>query len=118
MMTLDHVGNQEAMVHAQLGQQPLAHIRLRRHCPATETRDALLFERAAFCSRHRDGRTAQGGVCVAEHCPVSILQAHGGDATPRFALWTIERFVAPAPSAYYCSLTGGDETEREELEDS
>ena len=24
MMTLDHVGNQEAMVHAQLGQQPLA----------------------------------------------------------------------------------------------
>ena len=25
MMTRDHVGNQEAMVHAQLGQQPLAH---------------------------------------------------------------------------------------------
>ena len=25
MMTLDHVGNQEAMVHAQLSQQPLAH---------------------------------------------------------------------------------------------
>ena len=24
MMTLDYVGNQEAMVHAQLGQQPLA----------------------------------------------------------------------------------------------
>ena len=24
MMTLDHVGNQEAMVHTQLGQQPLA----------------------------------------------------------------------------------------------
>ena len=24
MMTLDHVGNQEAMVHAQLGHQPLA----------------------------------------------------------------------------------------------
>jgi hypothetical protein len=24
MMTLDHVGNHEAMVHAQLGQQPLA----------------------------------------------------------------------------------------------
>ena len=24
MMTLDHVGDQEAMVHAQLGQQPLA----------------------------------------------------------------------------------------------
>ena len=26
MMTLDHVSNQKAMVHAQLGQQPLAHI--------------------------------------------------------------------------------------------
>ena len=26
MMTLDHVGDQEAMVYAQLGQQPLAHI--------------------------------------------------------------------------------------------
>ena len=25
MMPLDHVGNQEAMVHAQLSQQPLAH---------------------------------------------------------------------------------------------
>ena len=25
MMTLDHVGDQEAMVYAQLGQQPLAH---------------------------------------------------------------------------------------------
>ena len=25
MMTLDHVGNQEAIVYAQLGQQPLAH---------------------------------------------------------------------------------------------
>ena len=25
MMTLDHVGDLEAMVHAQLGQQPLAH---------------------------------------------------------------------------------------------
>jgi hypothetical protein len=24
MMVLDHVGDQEAMVHAQLGQQPLA----------------------------------------------------------------------------------------------
>ena len=25
MMTLDHAGDQEAMVYAQLGQQPLAH---------------------------------------------------------------------------------------------
>ena len=31
---------------------------------------------------------------AAEHCPVCILQAHGGDAIPGFAGWTIERFVA------------------------
>ena len=31
---------------------------------------------------------------VPEHCPISILQAHGGDAIPGLALWTTERFVA------------------------
>ena len=40
MMTLDHVGDQEAMVYAQLGQQPLA--RTTADVTATETRDALL----------------------------------------------------------------------------
>ena len=30
---------------------------------------------------------------AAEHCPISILQAHGGGAIPRLALWTTERFV-------------------------
>ena len=39
------------------------------------------------------GRTARGGVRAAEHCPISILQAHGGGALPRLALWTTERFV-------------------------
>jgi hypothetical protein len=32
-------------------------------------------------------------VRAAEHCPISILQAHGGGAIPRLALWTIDRFV-------------------------
>ena len=30
---------------------------------------------------------------AAEHCPVSILQARGGDAIPEVALWAIDRFV-------------------------
>ena len=46
MMTLDHVGDQEAMVYAQLGQQPLA-----RTTETSLERGArglsLLFERAA-----------------------------------------------------------------------
>ena len=84
MMTFDHVGNQEAMVHAQLSQQPLAHTTETSLQPS-ETRDALLFERAASCSRFLDRDTAPGGDRVPEHCPVSILQAHGGDAIPRFA---------------------------------
>ena len=37
--------------------------------------------------------TAPGGERVPEHCPISVLQAHGGGAIPRLALWTIDRFV-------------------------
>ena len=48
-------------------------------------RDALLFERAASSSRFLDGDTAPGGGHVPEHCPISILQAHGGGAIPGFA---------------------------------
>ena len=84
MMTLDYVGDQEVMVHAQLGQQPLART---TDVTATETRDALLFERAASCSRFLGRDTAPGGDRVPEHCPVCILQAHGGDAIPRFAFF-------------------------------
>ena len=36
----------------------------------------------------------EDGVRAAEHCPVSILQARGGDAIPEVALWAIDRFVA------------------------
>jgi hypothetical protein len=46
MMVIDHVGDQEAMVYAQLGQQPLLCAPLRRHRNRDEG-DALLFERAA-----------------------------------------------------------------------
>ena len=75
MMVLDHVDNQEAMVYAQLGQQPLAR--------TTETSLehwsgarglSLLFERAASCSCFLDGDTAPRvvTVCPREHCPVCV----------------------------------------------
>jgi hypothetical protein len=41
-----------------------------------------------------DGDPAPGGGRAPDHCPISILQAHGGGAIPGFALWTIDRFVA------------------------
>ena len=41
MMTLDHVGNQEAMVHAQLGHQPLAHTTETSLQPRQGTRSCL-----------------------------------------------------------------------------
>ena len=41
MMTLDHVGNQEAMVYAQLGQQPLAHTTETSLQPRQGTRSCL-----------------------------------------------------------------------------
>ena len=53
MITLDHVGDQEAMVYAQLGQQPLARTTEASLQPR-QRRDALLFERAASCSRFLD----------------------------------------------------------------
>ena len=41
MMTLDHVGDQEAMVHAQLSQQPLAHTTETSLQPRQGTRSCL-----------------------------------------------------------------------------
>ena len=41
MMTLDHVGNQEAMVYAQLGQQPLARTTETSLQPRQGTRSCL-----------------------------------------------------------------------------
>ena len=41
----------------------------------------------------RGNNTAPGGDRVIEQSPISILQAHGGGAIPRVALWTTERVV-------------------------
>ena len=59
MMTLDHVGDQEAMVYAQLGQQPLARTTETSLEPRAGTRSCLSARPPALGpSRHRDGRTA------------------------------------------------------------
>ena len=99
MMTLDHVGDREAMVYAQLGQQPLAR--------TTETSlEPRLGTLSCLSARPPDLATATAAQpevdwCAcgrAIDCPISILnsksQVHGGGAIPGFALWTIDRFVA------------------------
>jgi hypothetical protein len=48
-------------------------------------------------------------VRAAKHCPISILQAHGGGAIPGLALWTTERFVA-VTSALAVDLPGSCST--------
>ena len=86
MMTLDYVGDREAMVYAQLGQQPLAR--------TTETPPELnLGTLSCLSARPPDlafwtgTRPRVVGVSPSiDHCPISILQAHGGGAIPGFAL--------------------------------
>ena len=71
------------MVYAQLGQQPLVRTTATSPEPRPGTLSCLSARPPdlAFV----DGDTAPGGGRVPEHCPVSILQAHGGDAIPRLA---------------------------------
>ena len=70
-MTLDHVGNQEAMVHAQLGQQPLVRTIETSLEPRPGTRSCLSAQ-PLLCSRFLDGDTAPGGERVPEHCPMFL----------------------------------------------
>ena len=81
MMVLDHVGDQEAMVYAQLGQQPLARTTETSLEPRLGTLSCL-SARPPDLAAPRRPHTARGGVRAAEHCPISILQAHGGGAIP------------------------------------
>ena len=80
-------------MYAQLGQQLLARTTETSLQPRPGTRSCLSAQppALAFWTGTRPQRWFDR---VPEHCPVCILQAHGGDATPRFALWTINRFVA------------------------
>ena len=85
MMTLDHVGDREAMVYAQLGQQPL----VRTTATSLEPRRGTLSCLSARPPDLADAAITRPQVVsmfyVLEHCPISILQAHGGGAIPRLA---------------------------------
>ena len=94
MMTLDQGGDEGAMLYAQVGQHHLAR--------ATETSpERSSGHLSCLSARPHDladaaitrPRVVAGGRVI-EHCPVCILQARGGNAIPRLALWAIERFVA------------------------
>ena len=97
MMVLDNVGDQEAIVYAQLGQQPLARTVLRRH--SIKPRLAL-GTLSCLSARPPDLATATAAqpevACVRPSIVPFVYSssAHGGDAIPGFAGWTIERFVA------------------------
>ena len=91
MMTLDHVGKQEAMAHPQLAQQPLA----RTTKTALELNPGTLFclsarppdltPDLADAARTRP-RVVAMFLSTLSMCPICILQARGGDAIPRLAL--------------------------------
>jgi hypothetical protein len=95
MMTLDYVGDGEAMEYAQLGQQPLARTtETVRGETSPELNPGTL---SCLSARPPDLADVAGTrprprvvLHVPEHCPVCMLHAHGGDAIPGFALWTID----------------------------
>ena len=91
MMTLDHVGDQEAMVYAQLGQQPLARTTETSLQPRPGTRSCLSAQPPDLAT----ATAAQPEVACVRLSIVSCVyskRVHGGDAIPGFASWTIERF--------------------------
>jgi len=87
MMVLDHVGDQEAMVYAQLGQQPL----VRTTETSLEPRPGTL---SCLSARPPDLATATAAQPEVACVRPSTVPFHGGGAIPGFALWTIDRFVA------------------------
>ena len=78
MMTLDHVGDLEAMVHAQLGQQPLAHTTETSLQPRQGTRSCLSAQPPALafwigcCSYESAVNTKTVVTVVSVVCSVSL----------------------------------------------
>ena len=91
MMTLDYVGDEGAMLYAQVGQHPLARTtetspeRSSGHLSCLSTRPPDLATATA----------AQPGMACVRPSIVPflyILQARGGDAIPEVALWANRSF--------------------------
>ena len=93
MMTLDHVGDQEAMVHAQLGQQLLA----RTTKTSLERSSGLLCLSAQPPALSSFWTGTRPQVVTVSPSIVPFLYskrtAATRDAIPEVAGWTIDRFV-------------------------
>jgi len=90
MMTLDYVGDEGAMVNAQVGHHPLA----RTTETSPKRRRGTLSCLSARPPDLADAAITRPRVVAVFLSTVPfVLQARGGDATPRFALWAMHRFV-------------------------
>ena len=81
MMTLDHVGDLEAMVHAQLGQQPLALTTETSLQPRQGTRSCLSAQPPALAfwtGTRPQVVTVSPSIVLFEYSK----RRHGGDAIP------------------------------------
>ena len=94
MMVLDHVGDQEAILYAQLVQQPLVRTTQTSLEPRLGTLSCLSARPPDLAFWTVTRPQVVGVSPTIEHCPISILQAHGGDAIPRLAYRKANRFVA------------------------
>ena len=91
MMTLDHVGDLEAMVHAQLGQQPLAHTTETSLQPRRGTLSCLSAQPPALT----DLTVARPKVACVPLSGLPFLYPKRTALTRSLVSgWTIERFVA------------------------
>ena len=76
MMTLDYVGDEEAVTYAQVDQHPLA--RTTETSPERSSGTLSCLSARPPDLANPDGRTARGGVRAAEHCP---REGSGRDGT-------------------------------------
>ena len=91
MMTLDHVGNQEAMVHAQLGQQPLVRTTVTSLQPRQGTLSCLSAQPPALA--FWTGTRPQV-VTVSPSIVLFLYSKRTAVTRSLVSGWTIERFVA------------------------
>ena len=90
MMTLDHVGDLEAMVHAQLSQQPLAHTTETSLQPRQGTRSCLSAQPPDLATV----TAAQPKVaCVRPSIVLFLYSKRTALTRSLVSGWTIERFV-------------------------